>query len=359
MSRITVLSFLLAISCAHQPVRPMPFATSTAFHAVSGSIYSILERDLDADGLNEAVVVSKTAHGYVPAAFRQEAAEGMTVWKHVCDGEVALGTELEIVSYIEVADGALALIVAQDENPDEQVQSFVLIDPRDSCATRLKDRLELPLPSDTVLAPGAVPAGVLVATGEPGFKLVDQPRLLHLTSGEGSVDLLTGVRVREVNGSRVGIDVREHMLTFLKPATLTATWRIPDVEAAPLAELVDGDPTTGLSLRADATGTLVVESDLALAVLELVHGCYGDARAELELDVGQGGPFVTGAPAPPTSFVAATGKSFTDSSGGRHELLALREPKQTLAITLGPAGRERCLKELRAFGFVGTPRGGA
>ena len=314
---------LMAASCAHQQVKPTPFVKSEAFHAASGSIYGILERDLDKDGLSEAVVINKTAHGFSPAVFRQEPAPNGTTWKHVCDGEVAVGSELEVMSYIDVADGSLALVAAQDENPDEQVQSFVLIDPNDGCATRLKDRLELPLPSESVLAPGSVPAGVLVAQGSPGFRLVDQPRLLHLTSADGSVDLLAGVRVREVAGERAAVTVAESTLTFLKPARLTATWAAGDLEPAALTELVDGDPATGFSVRPEATGALVVEADLVMAVLEVVHGCFGADRTELELDPGQGVPFTTGAPASASSFVAATGKSFTDDAGGRHELLAL------------------------------------
>ena len=353
---LSLALFALVASCAHTPLpKPTPFAESAAFHATSGSIYGILERDLDQDGLAEAVVVNKTAHGYAAALFRQAPAASGTLWTRVCDGEVVLGTELEVLSFVEFDDGALALIAAQDENPDEQVEDFVLVDPMDGCTTRLKDRLQLPRPADLVLGPGTVPAGVVVTAGEAGFRLVDEPHMLHLTSADGNVDLLTGVRTRQVRGGHSAVEVHETSQSFLRPTPIAATWQGDGLEPVILDELVDGDSATGFSIRAGTTGRLVVDGAAPLSVVELVHGCYGAPLAPLEIAAEGGDPFITGVAAAAESFVAASGKSYTDPHGGRHELLALKAPTAQLALSFGPVEAERCIKELRAYGFVAAP----
>jgi hypothetical protein len=350
--RAVPILLLLLEACAHNPPpKPTPFSKSEAFHKSSSTIYGILERDLDEDGLSEVVVANKTDHGFALSTYRQHPAASGNTWERICDGEVAVGSELEVLSFIEVEDGALALIAAKDDNPDEELQSFVLIDPAAGCATRFKDQLRLPKPADAVITPGAVPAGVIIVEHEPGFRLVDEPRVLHLTAAEGKVDLLTGVRTRLVTGKRREVAVDEAALSFLRPIPIAVHWQASEADPIELFELVDDDATTEFVAKPGVTGTLKIAADAPFVALELVHGCYGGSAAALELASEQGTRFVTGEAAAADSFVAANGKSFGDEAGGRHELLALRSAATSLTLSVGPVAAERCLRDVRAFGF--------
>jgi hypothetical protein len=57
-------------------------------------------------------------------------------------------------------------------------------------------------------------------------------------------------------------------------------------------------------------------------------------------------------PANLDSFVHGVGRRPVGQSSERREVLVLREPVTHLALHLGPIDAERCLRDVRAYGFI-------
>ncbi|MBI5509233.1 MAG: hypothetical protein HY903_10820 [Deltaproteobacteria bacterium] len=352
VARFVLPAVVVALSACAHPQKPAPFANSSAFHAVSGSTYGILERDLDGDQLPDAVVAKKTSHGFAPVFYRQQAREGAAAWARGCEGEVAVGVELDTLTFVDVQDGSLAMLAAAEDNPDEVILSLVVVDLTDDCRTRYKEQLRLPRPAPSVLSPGSVMAGVFVKDGAPGFQLIDRPRVLHLQNADGPVDLLTGVRVRVVAGTRAALVVRPTDASFLAPLVLAASWVPETGEPVALPELVDGDDATAFGLRPGETGVLAVTAPDPLSAIEVVYGCTGEDGPPLELALLPAAPLTLGSSPAVTSFVAASGRTVIDSNGARHELLALRQATVRLELALGPAAARRCLRGLEGYALT-------
>jgi len=356
VARATIVTActVAALSCAHRPppAKPARFADRAAFVEVRSRAYGMLERDLDGDGLDDAVVGLRVSGGWAAAAFAHTVDdERGHRWHATCQGPVVTGSELGLLAWVEMSDGPLVLVVGDEENPDELVQSLVLIDANEACAARLEERLVLVKPAGEVIAPGSVPAGVLVRDG--ALLLTDQPETVTLEGSEGMTSLLQSVRVRRISGTREIVEVEEGMVSFLEPRQVTATWQSTS-EPMTLEMLTDNDDVTGFVARADEVGTLRLIADRAVSLLIVHHGCRGDADPRLQLRVGEGSSWALGSPIPPDSFVRAAGRS-RGREGVRRDLLALREAHRELELELGPVERTRCVREVRAFGFKGTP----
>jgi hypothetical protein len=354
--RICALAVATVAACAHRPpapAGPTVFAESAAFAAVSGRAHRILKRDVNGDGVEDAVVALRSDRGWAPAVFAHAVDEdGRHSWRAACEGPAVPGSELGELAWVEMNDGPLLLLVGAEETPDELIQSLVLVDPADHCALRLEERLLLAKPGHQVIAPNSVPAGVRLEAGV--LAISDRPATVRLEGPEGVAAVLTGVRVRRVGGSREVVEVEEANANLLVPRSIVVSWRGPG-EAMELSMLTDGSDRTSFVARPDHAGALRIEANSTVALVLLHHGC-GEASGDetLRLRIADEPPWSSGAPVPSGSFVRAAGR--TISAGGvRRDLLALREPAAEIVMQLGRAESNRCLRQVRAFGFRGEP----
>ena len=88
-----------------------------------------------------------------------------------------------------------------------------------------------------------------------------------------------------------------------------------------------------------------------MTLLEVAHGCFGAEPLPLSLAAPNEPAVVLGVPPPPGSFVEASGRSVSIAGGGRRDLFVLRTPVTALSVLIGPTDAERCIKEIRAFGW--------
>jgi len=343
----------LGAACAHAPKQPTTFAQSAAFHATSGSVYGILERDLDADGFNEALVLKRTEHGYKPTLYRQVAGEGGTAWAENCVGAEILGGELERLSWTTWEDGTtLGLVAATDDSPDDIVLNVGLLDLLDDCASSVSERVVLPRPAGIVIAPESVPAGLILESAGVGFRLIDMPRTLRLLGAGGEVELLLGLRERRFAGPASAPTVTERNVAILAPEGLTAEFAPSQGEVRAWPELTDEDTDLSLVLKPGEAGLLSLSAPQPIVALEVVHGCPGEIASPLALALQEGQVYEVGKPVNEDAFVVAVGRAFTDEAGAQHGFLALREPQPQLAVVIGPLNRERCLHHVKAYSFV-------
>lgn len=143
------------------------------------------------------------------------------------------------------------------------------------------------------------------------------------------------------------------------PTGLTAPphTRPPCPEGAPcpaspvdLPELGDEDEHTSFAIRSGESGTLVIEGDGELRLLEIWHGCPHRPAVPLELHLGSR-TFVTGGPPAPDSFVQAAGRSQHFRDGSSKDLLALYKGQRRLDLDLTASDEERCIRQIKGYGF--------
>jgi hypothetical protein len=341
-----------APGCRHAQPPPLRFVDSPAFAEVRRSTFGLLERDLDGDALSDVVVADKSGDAWAAVAYRHTRNEQGDQWTRACRGEAVSGAELDRILFVEMEDGPLVLLVAAEENPDEVIQSFVLVDAAAGCATVAADRLTLTRPGGALVAPDSVPAGVVVGAQSKGLKLVDRPSVVHLEGAEGPVDLLVSVRVRELGGPRATPNVGEAVVALLEPRQLTVT-AATDTAAAPvLPELSDGDDATSLALRRGEGGRVRLAAAAPLVALEVHHGCTGEEAAPpLALRSGSGPAVILGTVPAADAFVRAVGRSHGGAAGRRRDLILLRDAAAELQLEIQGADGERCVSEIRGFGY--------
>lgn len=349
---VTVAACLpVALSCAHRPPPsspPLAFPDSQAFAEVRSRAYGLMVRDLDGDQLDDAVVALEVAGGWAPAAFFHTVDdEGNHRWRATCQGPAVVGSELSGLAWVEMTGGPLVLMLGDEENPDELIQTVLLVDPMEACAARLEDRMVLVKPAGDVIAPGPIPAGASLR--DEALVLTDRPDTVTLEGPAGASSLLRSVRIRRVFGTREVVEVDEATASFLVARELAVTWQ-GNGEPMTLEMLTDGDDVTAFAARADESGTLRLRADGDIVLVVVHHGCSGDDEPRLSLRAGTGEPWLLGSPVPPESFVRAAGRS-RDQGGVRRDLVALRTPTAELVFGLGPVEQARCIREVRAYGF--------
>lgn len=348
------LALCVLAACARQGPPPVAFADSAAYREARAEVHGFLERDLDGDTIPDVVAIARSGPGYAPSVFVQRLRGDAYVFERACAGPVVEGEDLDTLQWLELGGATLLAVIASTEEPDAVSQSIGLFAADQPCTALFQERLALPRPGGEVVAPGEVRGGVLL--GQGALRLIDEPRVARLAGADGEVELLTGVRERRLTMTNGALETHEQVLSFLQPLALAAKWvdQEPATELE-LAELGDGRGDTAFALRAEATGTLVLEADRPVLVLELDHGCHGAPALELELTAqgGEpGGTYVIGKPPAPEGFVRAAGQRPRRQADERRDVLLLREPAARTSLLLGPTAQPRCLREARAYGFA-------
>jgi hypothetical protein len=311
----------LLAACGAKPVF-VPFAESPAFHERSSRVYGILERDLDGDGLIDAVIALRNEHGFAPQVFHGKVEKERIDYTPACLGPVLEGDDLDAMRWVPWGEDEVLFMVVLDETPDQLAQSFALVDLRGDCATLHHEQVLLPR-GDDVLAPAELRAGVAVDGGQ--VIVIDEPEYLHLTGREGELEVPTSVRARRIVGGE-----GETRLPVIVPQPMTAHWG--DFE---LPELVDGAVETSFVVR-DA-GVLQVTSGKPLVLLELQYGC-----GPLPVITLRDQALALDAQTPTVDWVRGIGHKSSAA------LVALTEPATELQLGLQATS---CLRELRGYSF--------
>lgn len=347
----------LAVTAHASPPRRAPFSSSAAYRALRSSVSVLLERDADGDGKADVIALQRVGPGYSARVVWQRPGAGKDGWVLGCVGPVVTGEDVEIVQWVTMGSRELLLIVAQETDPDETIQNVTLVDVGNRCKERFSDRIRVPKNDVAVLAPGSVPAGVVLQRGK-AIHLVDDPRYLTLSGPQGEIKLLLSVRVRTLEGEVGAVATTQRRQQFLTRRSVTAQWRSVERTTETIDNVVDGSDTTVFEARAGEAGKLLLKSADPLLLLEFRHGCPGVAPVPLVLRTGSGGPaFVTGRRPPHAAPVQAAGRTLSGRTGRWvRDLVALREPAGTIALAVGPANVKRCVREVIAYGWGGVRR---
>ena len=358
----SALVLCLVVGCAQtQKVPPTPFKASEAFKQIRKDALGFLDHDFNGDGVDDAVVVTQHPPGMSVQVYMQSPSEHGGVWHEVCTSPLLLGEELDTLKWIKPGPRQLLLVVASSENPDMLQQSFALFPERAPCTAVFQDKVALVKPSYELVSPGEVPGGVLVDDTDH-VRVIDQAQTVQLRGATGEVDLLKAVRERILGDDGVRITVEEKPRTFVTALDVETRWRTAAGTATDavaiskiVPELSDKKADTAFTIAPDDDGVLEITSSAPMVILDIAHGC-GDASVPLTLtpDTAAADTHVIGNPPQQSSFIQGVGRRALGDGSERRDVLALREPTTHLAVRVGPPDRVRCLREVRAYGFI-TP----
>ncbi len=346
---------VLVVGCAGKvQVQPTAFKDSDAFKKVRKDALGFLDHDFNGDGIDDAVVVTRDGSGMKPQVFVQTASEKGGVWSHACTGPMLAGEELETMRWVQPGPRELLLVVASTDNPDTLQQSFALLPVNQPCTAVFQEQINLEKPGYEVVSPGEVPAGVLV--DDAGMvHVIDRAQTVHLRGASGEVEVLKSVRQRILADDGVRIVVDEKPRGFVAPRAIKVAWRRgqpPVLED--LSVLTDESRETSFVAKAGDEGVLEIDSgDRPMVILDVAHGCgEGTDGLTLTPESAAEDTHVVGKAPDARSFVQGVGHRPLLAPGERRDVLVLREPATKLALRVGPTDVARCLRDVRAYGFL-------
>lgn len=349
------LTLLLAAACAGKvQVQPTAFKDSDAFKKVRKDALGFLDHDFNGDGVDDAVVVTRDGQGMKPQVFVQTAGETGGVWSHACTGPVLAGEELDTLRWVQTGARELLLVVASTENPDTLQQSFALLPSNQPCTAVFQEQVNLQKPGYEVVGPGEVPGGVLVDDAGR-VHVIDRAQTVQLRGANGEVEVLKAVRERVLTDDGVRIVVKEKPRSFVAPRGIKTTWVRAEPEAREeLPALTDENSETSFTAQAGEQGVLEIDSNgQPMVILDVAHGCAeGPTALTLTPVSAIEDTHVVGAIPDASSFVQGTGHRPRHAPGERRDVLVLREPATRLALRVGPVDAVRCLRDVRAYGFL-------
>ncbi len=344
MRLFATTSFCLVLISCGPKLKPPRYIDSPAFHAVSGSVYGILDRDIDGDGQSDATVVVRAEQGYVVEVLRQEGKKEAPAWKPLCRSETLLGNDLDAMRWLDAKDEPLLYVVVLDEDPEELRQSVAVIDATD-CSSALYEKLSVRRKErDAIITPESFRQGAMLSKDAGTLTIIDEPRYLRLGGAAGDVEILSSVRQRDFVFADGETELTEQPRGLLTPVSLA-------IEGPSGIEvLYDGDDGTHVAIAAGASLVLGMRSERPWILLELHHGCDEDPAAPLSV-MHEGEVFTLGQKPGAGSFVLAYGRK-NKHAGIEHDLLALRTKTALLELTIQGDTKTRCLREVRAYGFI-------
>ncbi|MBC7793318.1 MAG: hypothetical protein H7Z43_06400, partial [Clostridia bacterium] len=184
----------------------------------------------------------------------------------------------------------------------------------------------------------------------------NRARSVRLNGAAGEGEVLTAVpeRLLDDDGHKITVIERPH--SFILPRPLKAHWQSAREETLTrdVPELTDENPSTSFIATAGDNGVLEISSAEPMTILDVSHMCEG-ATVHIELTPEQlpADTYVIGERPVAKSFIHGVGRRpQSGSSAERREVLVLREPSTHLALRLGPPGSDRCLRDVRAYGFI-------
>lgn len=368
----------VAAACSRAPTTPpLAFADSAAYRTLKNSVAAFHEVDVDNNGYPDGLVFSREDGGFTPALFMQDPSGEQIRWIRDCKGASLIGERFEKLRWVRDGDARRLLVTATTEDPDELRVSFAVLDPLKPCTPLFADALLFKKPAGDVLSPGRIRIGLSVAT-DGTLVVLDRPTTTQLRGVAGRLDILTGVRLRRWGGSSATEPWLEGRRSLLQEVSYAVEW-VPEAKLSPdavvggavLSEeiaqfgqydavrfdpavLKDNSESGAWKLRRNETGAVRVSAKTPFVLLELHHGCALGEPAELEITSTTGGSlFVTGG-------LPVLNGTFLASASGRQregqpavEVVALPKPVRTLELRLGPVEANRCVRELRTFGWRG------
>jgi hypothetical protein len=204
-----------------------------------------------------------------------------------------------------------------------------------------------------------VPGGVLVDDADH-VHVIDEAQTVQLRGASGEVDLLKAVRERILGDDGVRITVDEKPRTFVTGLDVETRWRTAagtatdaTAIAAIVPELSDRKADTTFTIASGEDGVLEIATNAPMVILDVGHGC-GESPAPLTLtpETATADTHVVGSPPQQSSFIQGVGHRPLGGGSERRDVLVLREPTTHLAVRVGPVDSDRCLRDVRAYGFV-------
>lgn len=313
--------------------------------------YSVLDVDVDGDGVDETVVATRTDLGFRVELFALVQDETSTRWQSVCSATPVSGEVLLPLRWLDLAGGRRHLaMVTRSEDPDELMETLQLVDLADKCRVSFEQRLRLAKAGAPLVLPDGFEGGVRLATDGRSLELIDRPRYVTLEGAEGEVRLLAGVRRRVLEQKADTMVLVERDGSLLSPAAMHVFFRAENEPAEyELPELVDGDGTTAFALRPGAAGTLGLVTPTPMVLLEAHYGCRDEAGGELELSRAPDGGLVLGGAPTEGLHPVAHGRRQGSAAEGWKALWLVSASGESLDVVLGASPTSRCLRELRGW----------
>jgi hypothetical protein len=349
-----VLLAAMALACAGKvQVQPTPFKDSAAFKKVRKDALGFLDHDFNADGVPDAVVVTRENGGMRTQVFVQTAGEQGGTWSNACSGPTLAGEELDTLRWVKPGDRVLLLVVASTENPDTLQQSFALLPESQPCTAVFQEQVSLQKPAYELVSPGEVPGGVLVDDGGR-VHVIDRAQTVQLRGAAGEVEILKSVRERVLTDDGTRINVTERPRSFVAPRSIKVAWRREGSAPEDLPVLTDEKSETSFVVKSGEDGVLDIDSgDTPMVILDVAHGCGdGDSGLTLTPETATEDTHVVGATPDARSFVQGVGHRPRGAPGERRDVLVLRDAVRKLALRVGPNDVTRCLRDVRAYGFL-------
>lgn len=324
--------------CTARPTAPPPlaFADSQAFHGVASETRGFFERDVDGDGLVDAVVVRQHERGFVLEYFQHTRATDTDPFERRCELVLGAGDELDTLRALAIGGGAQILIVTRAETPDLLAQRVTVVDATDPCRVLQQTAVETSRTSDALVLPPQLVLGVLVS--EPGDRvlMLDQPKVvrLHDVQAAGEVALALSLRVRTLAMAHPptprdagGADVAALAVAEQTVQLLVGRKVVPEVQGVPAL-------VSGAASKAD----------------------HGDAEAgAIRLRIGAERDFVAVEVRHACGVAPALERPHLRAEGARDGALLwlLDQPAAEAGLVLAAGDRADCVSAVRVFRWSG------
>ena len=339
-----------ALACATAAPR-RPFVQSPAYKQVANSVYGILERDLDADGVPDAVVARKSAGGYAVSLWAgvRGAADDAAGWSQRCTSSAWAGDELMHMAWLGAPGQEALVVVVGEENPEDVRQTVAVLEPR-ACRTLWQDTLRVDRAEGLEQSGFALLGNQGISLSPDGntLLLLDHIEFLKLEGAQGPVWLPVRARERQAAVCKGEVVTHEASTGLLTAVPLQVAWMRRNGAETAVPQVQDGRDDTALDLPPGEHGTLSVRATAPVSLLEVHHGCEAGGRADLDLQMADADIYTTGELPQEESFVLAAGRRHGDSAF-LQDLLALRQPTERMQLHLAAFDAARCIREVTGY----------
>lgn len=317
---------------------PLAFVDSQAFRGVASETRGFLERDVDGDGLVDAVVVRQHAGAFVLEYFQHTRATDADPFERRCELALGIGDELDTLRALAIGRGAQVLIVTRVETPDHLAQRVTVVDAAEPCRVLQHTAVETSRTSDALVLPPQLVLGVLVSEAGDRVLMLDQPKVVRLHDAQAAGEVALALTLRARNLVRVKSEVTD-----------------PGGDGSP--ELAIAEQTVQLLVGRRATPEVQPAQDPAGDVARGAEP--GDVNANsIRLRIGAEREFVAvevrHACSVPPAFERPTLRA--EGTNDRALLWLLARPASEAFLLLAAGERADCVAGVRVFRWSGGER---